>query len=147
MRCSFHYAWKVVKLEEWENWKRKSQKSWRNDFFDGDCKAHHKTTVALICSFVGATSRCEKQSAKDVIKMKCKNENFYGNETWQKLEMVTRENHMCVKAICIMEKDIPGCFRRPPQHSHTQQLFPLCLLLFAGDIFALSLCHFPSSSS
>lgn len=26
---------------------------------------------------------------------------------------VTRQIHMCVMAICIMEKDIPGCFRRP----------------------------------
>lgn len=74
--------------------------------------------------FAPTTARCEKLSAKNVIKTKCRNEKLLWQWNVAKARNGYKRNHMCVMAICIMEKDIPGCFRRPP---HTQQLS-----LFAG---------------
>lgn len=61
---------------------------------------------------VDATSRCQEQSVKNAASAEAKN--FCSNETWLKLH----EDPHVWKAICIMEKDLPGSSMSPTTHSH-----------------------------
>lgn len=97
---------------------------------------HHKTSVALICSllhtqmWIAECKECNKdkmQKWKTFMAMKRGLSSKNGYKT----------SHMCAKAICIMEKDIPGCFPRPPQHNLTHST---TFSRFA----CLSGTHFPS---